>query len=127
MKHSKLLLAGALAAAAWCGASQAQTVIYGVESLGSSTGTTPSESNWSAYPKHPANIGYAVTGYWDNGVWWERTDPVAVDSHGGVTYAYPETARLVPAPSAIIYNAPEVGPYGDRTYDPRTKSIRGNQ
>jgi hypothetical protein len=77
-----------------------------------STGTTPSESNRSPYPKHPASTGYAVSGYWDNGVWWERTDPVAVDSHGGVSYVYPETARLVYPPSAIIYTPPaNTAPY----------------
>ena len=118
MKHSKLLIAGALAAAAWCSASQAQTVIYGVDMYnygGLSTGTTPSESGWSAYPKHPANAGYAVTEYYDNGVLWQRTDPVVVDSRGNVTYVYPETARLVyPSPS-VIYTTPEVRSYSDGT------------
>lgn len=130
MKHAKLILAGAIAAAAWCGVSQAQTVIYGVEYYDNAmgTGSTPSIDNTSAYPKHPANVGYAVSEYWDNGVLWQRTDPVAVQSDGTVTYVYPETARMVYPPSTVIYSTPgivtypeyEVSPKSDRGYSPNS-------
>jgi hypothetical protein len=114
MKYSKLLLSGAIAAAAWCATAQAQTSVYIVEYGANSTGTTPELSNTSPYPKHPGNAGYAVSGYWDNGVWWERRDPVVVDSNGSVRYVYPETARMVPRPDTIYIRPDTATPY--RTY-----------
>lgn len=125
MRHTKLLLASALAAAAWCTASQAQTVLYGVDLYDhSSTGSTPSVEDTSAYPKHPGNAGYAVTEYWDNGMLWRRSDPVVVDSHGNMTYTYPETARLVPPSSTVIYPTPAPATsyyYTDPVYEIRTR------
>jgi hypothetical protein len=112
MKHSKLLLAAALSAAAWCGASQAQSVVYGVEYYGTSTGTTPSESAWVVYPSEPAYLGYAVTGQRDYyGRWKQKSEPVAVIGTQR-TYVYPETTlypdttRLVYPSSEVIYTTP---------------------
>lgn len=125
MNHSKLLLAAALSAAAWSSASQAQTVLYGVEYYGNSTGTgtTPSESNWSAYPSHPANIGYAVSEYWDNnGVLRQKADPVVIDTQGTATYMYPDTARLVYPSSTVIYTTSGVDLYLAPTWDSRYKN-----
>lgn len=123
MKHSKLLLASALAAAAWSTAPQAQTIMYGVDtSYGAmGTGSTPGLENTSPYPNHPANIGYAVSEYWENGVLWQRTDPVVVDTRGNVTYLYPETARMVSPPAAVVYTRPETGSYGVPVYEIRTQ------
>ena len=104
MKHSKLLIAAALSAATWCGVSQAQTVLYGVEYYGISTGTTPSESNWTVYPSQIVYPGYAVSQYRDyNGNWRERSDPVAVIGTQR-NYVYPETT-VYPS-SGVIYMAP---------------------
>ena len=119
MKHSKLLLA-ALSAAAWCSASQAQTVLYGVEYYGSSTGTTPSESNWNANRSPSADIGYSVGQYQDyNGNWRERPDPVVVDRQGSTTYVYPDTAQLGSRSPTVIYSTPEANEYRDRNLDSR--------
>jgi len=109
MKHFKLLLASALAAATFGTATQAQTILYGVDVYdNSSTGSTPSVENTSAYPVHPGNYGYAVREYWDNGMLWQRSDPVVVDSRGNVTYVHPETARLAPPSATVIYTRPEI-------------------
>ncbi len=116
MKFTKILLAGAVAAAAW-GTAQAQTMGYGVDrpseaysvdmySTPSSTGSTPSVENTSAYPKHMHGAGYATREYWDNGVMWQRSDPVVMDSRGNVNYVYPETARLGSRPAVTMYGAP---------------------
>ena len=121
MKHAKLIVASALAAAAWCGATQAQSSVYIVEYGTSSTGSTPSLEGWSAYPKHPGSAGVAVTGYWDNGIWYERTDPVMVSRDGAVRYIYPETARTVPPPTAVyIQSGTTYGPYPSES-----KTVRG--
>lgn len=115
MKRSRLLLAGTIAAAAWCTALQAQTILYGAEHR-----PADKMQSESAYPKHPPQVGYAVSGYWDNGVWWQRTDPVAVDSRGGVTYVNPGAAPTVYPPSTIIYSPGfEPAPYGDRSNSAR--------
>jgi hypothetical protein len=121
MNHSKLLMASALAAAAWCTAPQAQTILYGVDLYSpSSTGATPSLENTSVYPKHPGNAGYVTSEYWDNGVLWQRSDPLVVDSSGAVTYVYPETARFVaPAPTVIYSTPPSSTYYPVPTYDLR--------
>jgi hypothetical protein len=104
MKHKKLLIAAALSAAAWCGASQAQSVVYGVEYYGTSTGTTPSESNWTVYPSQPAYLGYTVTGHTDyHGRWRQKTEPVAVIGTQR-TYVYPETT-IYPESARIVYPA----------------------
>lgn len=109
MKHLKLLLASALAAAAFTTATQAQTILYGVDVYEtSSTGTTPSLENTIVYPVHPGNSGYAVREYWDNGMLWQRSDPVVIDSRGNATYVHPETARLLPPSSTVTYTRPEV-------------------
>jgi hypothetical protein len=121
MRCSKLVIAGTLAAATWCGASQAQTILYGVDYGAGSTGTTPELSNTSPYPKHPGNAGFAVSTYWDNGVQWERRDPVVVDPNGTVRYVYPETARAVPPPDRV-YVRPDTAP----AIDSRTVIIRTN-
>ena len=125
MKQSKLLLIAALSAVAWCSASQAQTVLYGVEYYGSSTGTTPSESNRNAYRSSPADIGYSVNQYRDyNGNWRERADPVVVERRGSTTYVYPETAQLGSRSPTVIYSTPGVDVYMDldRTWDSRLDS-----
>ena len=120
MKHSKLLIAAALSAAAWCGATQAQSVVYGVEYYGASTGTTPSESNWTVYPSqtvYPVYPGYAVTEYRDyNGNWRQRSEPVAVMGTQR-TYVYPETT-LYPDTARLVYPSWEVTPF-DYTLTPR--------
>ena len=111
MSYSKVLAASLIAVtSAWCGAARAQTSVYLAGYGASSTVATPSLENSSPYPKHLGNAGLAVTGYWDHGVWYERTDPVMVGSDGVVRYVYPETARRVPPPTAI-YVRPESAPY----------------
>jgi hypothetical protein len=123
MKHAKLLCASAIAAAAWCAAPQAQTILYGVDIYefgAGGTGTTPELSNTSPYPKHPGNVGYAVSEYWDNGMLWQRRDPVVIDSRGNASYVYPETARFVPPPKVVV----EPLPYGERVYDYNYRVIR---
>ena len=120
MKHSKLLMAAALSAAAWCSASQAQNVIYGVEYYGGSTGSTPSESNWTAYPSSPANIGYAVSEYWDrNGILQQRVDPVVIE-RGTTTYVYPDAAVVARPSTTEIYTTPRGNEvYVTRPWDSR--------
>lgn len=108
----KLLIAAALSAATWCGVSQAQTVVYGVEYYGSSTGTTPSESNWTVYPGQIVYPGYAVSEYRDyNGNWRQQSEPVAViGTQRNYVYPettlYPDTTRLVYPSSEMIYITP---------------------
>ena len=102
MNPRKMVVAGAIVATGWCAAPQAQTVAYGLGGATStSTGTSPELSNTSPYPKHPGNAGFAVSGYWDNGVWWERRDPIVVDSGGTIRYVHPETARMAVPPHTV--------------------------
>jgi len=102
MKHTKLLLAAALSAAAWCTASQAQTIVYDTQYYGSSTGTTPSESAWVVYPAQPTYYGYAVTEHRDyNGNWRSKYEPVAVVGTQR-TYVYPENTVVYPS-SSVVY------------------------
>lgn len=129
MKHAKLLIAAALSAASWGTVSQAQTVIYDVTpgttyyyGYGSSTGTTPSESNWTAYPTTPS-MGYSTSTYWDNGVLRQRNDPVIV---GGPlrNYVYPESSvqtYIIPESQVqnYMYTYPRVEMYSDPVYDLR--------
>jgi len=118
MKHSKLLLAAALSAAAWCTASQAETIVYDTPYYTApAAAAVVTESGRVVYP---AEAGYAVRSHRDyNGNWRQTYEPVAVVGTQR-TYVYPESTviyegRQVMYPS---YGVTFVPPF-DTTITPR--------
>jgi hypothetical protein len=100
MKHMKLLLAAALGTAAWCSASQAQTVVYSADYAAPPT---------VVYQSPTTHYGYTVRHYRDyNGRWRAKPEAVAVIG-AQRTYVYPETTIVTPPvvyPPTVVYTPP---------------------